>query len=242
MLRSRYIAILGAVSLSLPGVLVSSTCFGQVATKKEVVIPIELQNRTDVQQILAKLRFLRMNESLLGENHPSKQITQTQIQEHEFDLTNIIEVYGPRKTFTGVEGSENVEDALPQSLSGRPEVQLIIRKLRFLRMNDKHLGENHPSKKSTGEQIRGHEWALSKISQQELLPPPSPDSTDESKQTDTRVSQETENPREHRMIVQKLAILKTNQANYGENHPTWKIIQNEIQKHEMVLRQATPKR
>ncbi len=236
MMRNR----LGAALFALLAFAVPSSSFGQLAvTTADENIPKEIRNRADVQVLLEKLRFLRKNESILGQNHLNKQTTQTQIQEHEFDLANIIDSYKKNPKSLETVASIHVEDALPQSLANRVDAQAIVRKLRYLRMNDKNLGENHSSKKSTQEQIRRYEFALQSISELEGLPAPKSVAPEIiSGQANNRTPQELENPREMRLIVQKLAVLKANQANYGENHPNWKIIQNEIREHESALRRT----
>jgi len=234
-MRSRLFNSLGTVTFFLLASSASSTCFAQVANDPETILPKEIQNRADVQVIIEKLRFLRMNESRLGENHLNKLPSQVQIREYEFDLAKIMSILRVSSKSTVMERSVHVEDTLSQSLASRSNVQAIMGKLRFLRSNNRNLGENHPSKMSTQEQIRRYEFALNKISEEDRLPSPKPDKTGNSNDSEKIAHQEPVDPREVRIINQKLAILRNNLANYGENHRNWITIQNEIREHEDTL-------
>ena len=212
-----------------------ANCLGQEASKFEDSLPKEIRNRADVQQIIQRLRFLRMNEANFGANHPKKDSTRVQIRESEYELNRIAKISSVSIKSGLVENAINVEDAMPKELRDRPDVQLKIQKLRFMRMNEKYFGENHPNKKSTQEQIRNHESDLKSILELENLPSPQITVADASTNAHKDLSQEIRNRPEVQSLVQKVLFLRLNLASFGENHPSRKSIQEQIQKHEEAL-------
>ena len=216
------------------------SCWSQSVKDAEENIPKEVRSRADVEVIVEKLRILQLNESLLGENHLNKKSIQTEIREYEFDLKTIVELHKSLQAKANIDGNTYLENALPSEFAAREEVQPIIRKLKYLRMNSKYLGENHPSKKSTEEQIRRHEFALNKMLGDTNSSSPKSSDADRIESNQPVAPQDLENPREVRVLVQKLEVLKKNQANYGENHPNWRIIQAEIREHESKLGEFSP--
>ncbi len=216
-----------------------ASCLGQDASKLEDALPKEIRNRADVQQIIQRLRFLRMNEANFGENHPKKESTRVQIRESEYELNRIVKLSRASTKSGLVENSINIEDVMPKELRDRPDVQLMIQKLRFMRMNEKYFGENHPNKKSTQEQIRNHEAALLELAdlshQPPIQPPIQPTVGQRTSKAIDLMTPDLQNSRDVRLIVQKLAFLRLNEANFGENHPKWNIIQAEIRELEAAL-------
>ncbi len=206
-----------------------ATCLGQDASKLEDSLPKEIRNRVDVQQILQRLRFLRMYEANYGENHPKKESARVQIRESEYELNRIVKLNSGSPKSGLAESSMYVEDAMPKELRDRPDVQLMIQKLRFMRMNEKYFGENHPNKKFTQEQIRNYESDLKSIVELEKLPSPKPTVTEAS------TINGNDNRPEVQSLIQKTLFLKLNGASFGENHPSRKSIQEQIQKHEAAL-------
>ncbi len=206
-----------------------ANCLCQDASKLEDSLPKEIRNRVDVQQIIQRLRFLRMYEANYGENHPKKESTRVQIRESEYELSRIVKLNSGSPKSDLAESSIQVEDAMPNELRDRPDVQLMIQKLRFMRMNEKYFGENHPNKKFTQEQIRNHESDLKSILELENLPSPQPTVTEAS------TINGNDNRPEVQSLIQKILFLKLNGASFGENHPSRKSIQEQIQKHEAAL-------
>lgn len=212
-----------------------ANCLCQDASKLEDALPKEVRNRADVQQIIQRLRFLRMNEANFGENHPKKASTRVQIRESEYELNRIVKLGSASTKSVLGENSLNVEDVMPKELRDRPDVQLMIQKLRFMRMNEKYFGENHPNKKTTQEQIRNHESDLKSILELENLPSPQSTVTEASTNNQRDLSPEIRNRPEVQSLVQKVLFLRLNLTSFGENHPSRKSIQEQIQKHEEAL-------
>ncbi len=206
-----------------------ANCLGQDASKLEDSLPKEIRNRVEVQQIIQRLRFLRMYEANYGENHPKKESTRVQIRESEYELNRIVKLNSGSPKSGLAESSIYVEDAMPKELRDRPDVQLMIQKLRFMRMNEKYFGQNHPNKKFTQEQIRNHEFDLTSILELENLPSPEPNVTGSSTFHGNDIRPEVQS------LVQKILFLKLNLASFGENHPSRKSIQEQIQKQEAAL-------
>ena len=212
-----------------------SHCFGQGSTKFEDTLPQGIRNRSDVQPIVKKLLFLRLNEANFGENHLKKESTRAQIRECEYELNRIVELSTSSTQSDVSEGSINAEDALPRELQNRPEVQSLVYKLRFMRMNEKYFGENHPSKKLTKEQIRQHESALKKIVEQENLPSPQSADLQNSTIAQDELSLKLDDRPEVQLLIQKVLFLRINLVSFGENHPNRKSVQDQIQKYEATL-------
>ena len=212
-----------------------SNCVGQDATRFEDTLSQVIRSRSDVQQIVQRLLFLRFNEANFGENHPKKESTRAQIRECEYELNRIVELSSVSTKPENADASINAEDAMTQELRNRPEVQLLVYKLRFLRMNEKYFGEKHPNKKMTQEQIRQHESALKKIAEQENLPSPQPADVPSSTVAQDELSLKLDDRPEVQLLVQKLLFLRINLASFGQNHPNQKSVQEQIQKYEATL-------
>ena len=60
----------GFVLFSLIRWATFSYCLAQGATKLEDSLPQELRNRSDVELMVQKLAFLRINEANFGKEHP----------------------------------------------------------------------------------------------------------------------------------------------------------------------------
>ena len=213
-----------------------SFCLGQGAAKLEDSLPQELRNRSDVELLVQKLRFLRMNESYFGEKHPNKKSTQAQISDCESALKSIIELNSlPSPQSAVSESSMNIEDSLPQELLNRTDVELIIQKLLFLRMNGSNFGEKHPNKKSTQLQIRENELALNNIIEHESLHSQKSGIAANSMNIEDTLSQELRKREDVNLLVRQLLYLRINLTSFRENHPDRKAIQEQIQKHESAL-------
>ena len=159
--------------LFISPIMLATVCVAQNATNLEDSLPQELRNRSDVQLIVEKLRILRTNETYFGENHPNKNSARLQIRDHESDLNRIKELYSvPPSASNTAEISMNIEDNLPKEIRNREDVLVIVQKLRFLRMNERNLGQNHLNKKSTQLQIGVHVSALNNIIGLQNLPAP----------------------------------------------------------------------
>lgn len=226
--------------LFISPIMLATFCLGQNATKFEDSLPQELRNRSDVQLIVEKLRILRTNETFFGENHPNKKSALLQIRDHEFDLNRIKEQYrGPSPTSMVAEIPMNIEDKLPKEIRNREDVLVIVQKLRFLRMNERNLGQNHLNKKSTLLQIGIQESALSSILESQDLPVPKSNVARDLRNLDDSLPRVLEEKAEDTLsldsLEQKWILLKINATSYGANHPNRKSIQEQIQKHENAL-------
>ncbi|MFY8202199.1 MAG: hypothetical protein ACOVLE_16100, partial [Pirellula staleyi] len=228
--------IRGFVPFSLVTWVACSFCLGQGAGKAEDALPQELRNRSDVELLVQKLRFLRRTDSSMGEKHPSKKSTQAKISDCEAELKSIVELNSLPSSPSGVsKSSRNIEDSLPKELFDRPEVELIRQKLLFLRKNDSNFGENHPSKKSTQLQIRENEIALNDILEQELLKSQKSAVATNLVNIEDSVSQELRKREDVISMVRQLLYLRINLTSFRENHPDRKAIQEQIQKQESAL-------
>lgn len=213
-----------------------SFCVGQGAAKLEDSLPKELRNRSDVELIVQKLRFLRMNDSYFGEKHPNKKFTQAQIGECESALKSIIELNSlPSPQSAVSESSMNIEDSLPRELLNRTDVELIIQKLLFLRINESNFGEKHPNKKSTQLQVRENELALNNIIEHESLHSQKSGIAANAINIEDSLSQELRKRGDVNLLVRQLLYLRINLTSFRENHPGRKAIQEQIQKRESAL-------
>lgn len=211
-------------SLPLPQSAVS-----EVSINIEDSLPQELLNRTDVELIIQKLRFLRMNDSDFGEKHPNKKSTQLQIRENELALNNIIENESLHSQKSGIAAnSMNIEDSLSKEIRKREDVNLLVRQLLYLRINLTSFRENHPDRKEIQEQIQKHESAL-------LATAVIPTIRKRSTKVETTMMQELEDRKDVQVIVHKLTILRLNEASFSEEPSKMQIIKTEIRKHEAAL-------
>ena len=191
----------------------------ETSTKTQETLPTEIQNRKDVALIVEKLRYLRTNEKVLGQNHPNKESTQLQISKQEFALNRIRQLGNlPAPKSIVAEGAR-------RELDDHEDVLLLLQKTLFLKIKATSFEANHPSLISIQEQIRLHEATLN--AKAELGQRPI--------ERVARTKQELQDRKEVREIVQKLTYLRKNESNFGENHPNWKAIQTEIQEHEVAL-------
>jgi len=135
-----------------------TSCYGQGSTKIEDSLPKEFVGREAVQSILGKLKFLKINSANFGEQHPNWMSIQEQIQEHENALQSMLEV-NPKPAYPKP-SSFKLEDSLPKDFLKRRDVQAIVQKLKFLRINYVNYGEQHPRWRAIRDQIQEHENAL----------------------------------------------------------------------------------
>ncbi len=134
------------------------------SVKIEDSLPLEFRNRDEVQSILQKLKFLRMSSEYFGEKHPARNSIQSQIQEHETALHSMLEL--DTKTASPKSSpnkSNKIEGSLTKEFLDRDDVQSILQKLSFLRINEANYGENHPRRKEVRAAIQEHESALRAI-------------------------------------------------------------------------------
>ena len=214
-------------------ILLANFCLGQSLTKLEDFLPQELRNRSDVQLIVEKLRILRTNETYFGENHPNKNSARLQIRDLESDLNRIKEFYSePPAASTVAEVSMNIEDNLPKEIRKREDVLVIVQKLRFLRMKERNLGQNHLSKKSTQLQISLQESALNSIIGLQNLPAPKSAVAENSQNLEGSSPHMLEVREDVQPLAQKMIFLKINASSFGSDHPKRKSIQEQIRKHE----------
>lgn len=218
-------------------VMLTTFCLGQSATKFEDSLPQELRNRSEVQLIVEKLRILRTNETYFGENHPNKNSARLLIRDHESDLARIKEqCNAPLQPSTVADASTNIEDALPKEFRNREDVLVIVQKLRFLRMNERNLGQNHLNKQSTQLQIGVQESALNSIVELQNLPVPKSTIAENSRNLDDSSPQVLDEGKEDvQSLEQKLIFSKINAASFGTNHPNRELIQGQIRKQEFAL-------
>ena len=223
--------------LFISPIMLATVCVGQNATNLEDSLPQELRNRSDVQLIVEKLRILRTNETYFGENHPNKNSARLQIRDHESDLNRIKELYSvPPSASNTAEISMNIEDNLPKEIRNREDVLVIVQKLRFLRMNERNLGQNHLNKKSTQLQIGVHVSALNNIIGLQNLPAPKSTIAENSRNLDDSSPQVlVERKEDAQPLVQKMIFSKINAVSFGKNHPSRKSIQEQIRKYENTL-------
>ena len=176
--------------------------------------------------IVQKLRFLRMNERNLGQNHLNKKPTQIQIGVQESALNSIIvrQNLSVPKSFIA-ENSQGPDELLPQLLEAREEGQPLEQLTIFWKVNAASFGSNHPNLVTIQEQIRKHETALKANHEIGQL----------SIETVELIVQDIQDRRDVRAVVQKLAFLRMYEFNFGENHPSWKAIQTEIREQETAL-------
>ncbi|MCY2980432.1 MAG: hypothetical protein NTU79_17335 [Planctomycetota bacterium] len=213
-----------------------SFCLGQDAAKLEDSIPQEFRNRSDVEVLIQKLRLLRKNDSSLGEKHPKKKSTQAKISECEAALKSILELKSQPSPQSAVSKSSiNIEDSLPQELLNRTDIEPIIQKLLFLRMNDANFGEKHPKKQSTQLQIRENELALINIIEHESPHIQKSVIAANSNNIEDSLSQELRKREDVNLLVCQLLFLRINLTSFRENHPDRKEIQEQIQKQESAL-------
>ena len=143
----------------------------------------------------------------------------------------------PSPQSADLSSSTIAQDELSLKMDDRPEVQLLVQKLLFLRVNLVSFGENNPNRKSVQEQIKKYETTLA--SQLDLLPRPTQSTKSSVRQRTFKANElmasELQNSREVRVIIEKLAVLRLNESNYGENHPKWNFIQTEIRELESAL-------
>ncbi len=214
-----------------------SFCLGQDAAKLEDAIPQEFRNRSDVGVLIQKLRLLRVNDSTLGEKHPKKKSTQAKISECEAALKSILELSSQPSSQSAVaESSINIEDSLPKELLNRTDVEPIIQKLLFLRMNDANFGEKHPKKDSIQLQIRENELALLNIIESEFPHSQKSAIGANSLNIEDSLSQELRKREDVNSLVCQLLFLRINLTSFRENHPDRKATQEQIQKQESALR------
>jgi len=186
-------------------------------------------NRTDVEPIVQKLLFLRMNDANFGEKHPKKESTQLQIRENELALLNIIEREFPHSQKSAIEANSlNIEDSLSQELRKREDVNLLVWQLLFLRINLTSFRENHSDRKAIQEQIQKQESALLAIAA-------NPTSRMRSTKVETTLVQALEDRKDVQVLVHKLTILRLGEATYGEEDSKITAIKSEIRKHEASL-------
>lgn len=299
-----------AILILLMACAESSNCNGQVVSSAEERMPKDLRNQMEVELILEKLRFLRDNESKLGENHLKKKSVQVQIREHEAELELMVANSKMKSDADAKQSSIKAEDTLPKEMLKRMDVQLIVERLRFMRMNESYFGENHPSKRSIREQIRKQEVALATAVKGDGLTAPklaveanqgaeevwplaasnvpeirglvkkllflkvnatsfsekdpnrllileqmnrleaiylsqSKNSSPRSLASDLAVRpndvsstpKDMQYRREVRTVVEKLTALRFNERQFGENHPSWVAIQNDIREQETALKE-----
>ena len=234
MIRNRQLSSRGFIFIT--PIMLATFCLGQNATKFEDSLPQELRNRSDVQLIVERLRILRTNETYFGENHPNKKSALLQIRDHESDLNRIKELHrviSPASTVAEV--SMNIEDTLPKEIRNREDVLVIVQKLRFLRMNERNLGQNHLNKKSTQLQIGVQESALNNIVGLQNLPAPKSTIAENSRNLGDSSPQVLEDREDVQPLAQKMIFLKINAASFGTNHPNRKSVQEQIRKHETAL-------
>lgn len=226
--------IRGFVPFSLLTWVACSFCLGQGVGKIEDALPQELRNRSDVELLVQKLRFLRKSDSSMGEMHPSKKFTQAKISDCEAALTTIVEQNSLPQAAVS-KSSENLEDSVPKELFDRPEVELIIQKLRFLRKNESNFGEKHPNKKSTQLQIRENELALNTILEEDSLKSPKPVVAANLVNIEDSLSQELRKREDVNLLVRQLLYLRINLTSFRDNHPDRKTVQEQLQKQESAL-------
>lgn len=213
-----------------------SFCLGQDAAKLEDSIPQQFRNRSDVEVLIQKLRLLRVNDSSLGEKHPNKKSTQAKISECEAALKSILELNSQPSSQSAVSKSSiNIEDYLPQELLNRRDVESIVQKLLFLRMNDANYGEKHPKKQSTQLQIREYELALTNIIEREFPNSQKSAVAANSLNIEDSLSQELRKREDVNLLVWQLLFLRINLTSFREDHPDRKAIQEQIQKQESAL-------
>ncbi|HUP78007.1 MAG TPA: hypothetical protein VM260_05535, partial [Pirellula sp.] len=215
-------------------ILLATFCLGQNLTKLEDLLSQELRNRSEVQWIVEKLRILRTNETYFGENHPNKNSARLQIGDLESDLNRIKEFYSePPAASMIADVSMKIEDTLPQEIRNREDVRVIVQKLRFLRMKDLNLGQNHLSKKSTQLQISLQESALNSIIGLKNLPAPKYAVPENSQNWEDSSSQMLEVREDvEQSLAQKIIFLKISASSFGTDHPKRKSIQEQIRKYE----------
>ncbi len=198
-------------------------------------MPQELRNRSDVEMIVQRLHFLRSNDSYFGEKHPKKRSNQALIIECESDLKRVVELNSlptPQSPFS--EPVVNVEDRVPKGLRNQFDVESIVRKLRFLRINESNFGEKHPAKKSTQLQIRENEAALNGMLELETLHSTKSAMAEsellkDSMHFEDSLSQELRDREDVNLFVMELLFLRINATSFRENHPGQKAIQEQIQ-------------
>ena len=213
-----------------------SFCLGQDAANLEDSIPQEFRTRSDVQVLIQKLRLLRVNDSSLGEKHPKKKSTQAKISKCEAELKSILELKSqPSAQTAASKSSIHIEDSLPKELLNRTDVEPIVQKLLFLRMNDANFGENHPKKQSTQLQIRENELALIKIVEKESPQTQKSVIAANSNNIEDSLSQELRKREDVNFIVCQLLFLRINLTSFREIHPDRNAIQEQIQKQESAL-------
>lgn len=231
----------GYIPMSLITWTIVSSCLGQGTTHLEDSLTQELRNRSDVAMIVQKLRLLRSNDSYFGERHPKKKSNQALIIECESDLKRIVELNSlPIPQSPAAEPSVNVEDRVPQGLRNQIDVELIIQKLRFLRINESNFGEKHPGKKATQLQIRENELVLKGMIELETLRSTKSAMAESELLTDSMnfedsLSQELRDQDDVILIVMELLFLRINATSFRENHPGKKAIHEQIQKYESAL-------
>jgi hypothetical protein len=192
-------------------------------------LPQEFLNRTDVDPIIQKLLFLRMNDANFGEKHPKKESTQLQIRENELALIKIIENESPHTQKSDIAAnSMNIEDSLSQELRKREDVNLLVCQLLFLRINLTSFRENHLDRKVIQEQIQKQESALLAIAG-------NPTSRMRSTKVETTLMQALEDRKDVQVLVHKLTVLRFGEATYGEERTIMTTIKSEIRKHEASL-------
>jgi|GEM_PF-1917704 len=192
-------------------------------------LPQELLNRTDVEPIVQKLLFLRINDANFGEKHPKKESTRLQIHENELALLNIIERESPHIQKSVIAAnSNNIEDSLSQELRKREDVNLLVWQLLFLRINLTSFRENHPDRSAIQEQIEKQESALLAIAGK-------PTSRTRSTKLETTLMQALEDRKDVQVLVHKLTILRFGEATYGEEPSIITTIKSEIRKHEASI-------
>lgn len=226
----------GLLLFSMMTLAIFSYCLGQGTSKVEDSLPQELRNRSDVELIVQKLRFLRLNDSYFGQNHPNKKSTQAQISDYESALESIIELSSlPSPPAAVTKPSMKIEDCLPQEFRNRSDVEMIVQKLRFLRLSDSNFGEKHPNKKSTQLQIREQELALNSIIELGSSPHPKSAIEENSIYIEDLLSPELRDREDVQSMVLQLLFLRINKTSFRENHPDRIVIQEQIQKHESAL-------
>lgn len=220
-----------------------TSCHGQGTTNLEDSLPLELRNHSDVAMIVQKLRFLRSNDTYFGEKHPKKKSNQAQIIECESELKRIVELGSlptPPSAVTVTESPVKLEDCVPLELRNQVDVELIVQKLRFLRINDSNFGEKHPGKKSTQFQIRENELALKGTIERETMRSINSDMAESamlrnSMNFEDTLSQEFRDREDVNLIVLQLLFLRINLTSFRENHPGRNAIQEQIQKFESAI-------
>jgi hypothetical protein len=232
--------LLPFLACSLLGFSLESPCLSQEPSELEECLSSEVLARPEVAKILQQLRFLRDTDAQYGENHPKKAATQARMVEAQAALRSVLEnlvalkdeskletksssnASNTRSSRSTAAAATNLEDTLTKEMEELPEVAVIVRKLRFARLNIANLGEKHPKRSEVLKKIEEHELALRKILRLDTETSSATNAGSGPKDpglVEDSLSQEVLDNENVSRLVRQLLHMRLIALSYSQNHP-----------------------